>query len=364
MKEQQPDGAFWNGRRVFVTGHTGFKGGWLCLWLHGMGAEVHGYALPPPTEPSLFDLARVGEAIASSTIGDIRDYEKLSAVVAARRPEIVFHLAAQPLVRYSYQRPLETYSVNVMGLVYLLEAVRSIRTVKALVNVTSDKCYEDRGLSMPYREEEPMGGHDPYSSSKGCAELITAAYRSSFLASAGVAIATARAGNVIGGGDWAADRLLPDFFRALDSQASLAIRSPHAIRPWQHVLEPVSGYVMLAEGLATRGASLAESWNFGPEEEDARSVGWIVEHLTSSHPGVSWNCTTIPQPHEADYLKLDSSKARARLAWRPRWRLETALDKTLEWYLACRNGRNMRDVTVSQIAEYLAAGAEVDCGAL
>ena len=345
--------AFWRGKRVFVTGHTGFKGGWLCLWLQSMGAEVYGYALQPPNEPGFFTVAGVENSMASSTIADIRDYEKLLSAITAARPEIVLHLAAQALVRYSYQHPVETYGVNVMGVVHLLEAVRTIGGVKAIVNVTTDKCYENREWPWGYRENEPMGGHDPYSSSKGCAELVSAAYRNSFFAESGIAIATARAGNVIGGGDWAGDRLLPDFLRAIDSGSTLTIRSPGAIRPWQHVLEPLSGYLTLAERLFLGGAAFAEPWNFGPADEDAQTVGWIVEHLALRNPGMTWHCDTSSQPHEANYLKLDSSKARTRLMWKPRWCLPTALDKTVAWHQKWRSGQDMRATSLAQIGEYM-----------
>ena len=348
--EVTPD--FWRGKRVFLTGHTGFKGGWLSLWLQAMGAEVHGYALNPPTEPNLFTAAKVGTGMASSKIADIRDADKLREAMQVARPEIVFHLAAQPLVRYSYAQPVETYAVNVMGTVHLLEAIRATPGVKAVVNVTTDKCYENREWVWGYRENEPMGGFDPYSSSKGCAELVTAAYRRSFLEPAGVALATARAGNVIGGGDWAADRLIPDFLRAMDAGETLNIRSPQSTRPWQHVLEPLSGYLMLAERLYTDGEVFAEAWNFGPADEDARSVQWIVERLAEMRKDVNWQCDEAPQPHEAHYLKLDSSKAHNRLGWQPCWRLQAALHKTLEWHEAWRKAEDMRSVTMAQIAGY------------
>lgn len=343
---------FWSEKSVFLTGHTGFKGGWLSLWLQAMGAKVHGYALNPPTNPNLFTVAEVGSGMANSEIADIRDQEKLSHVMQTAKPEIVFHLAAQPLVRYSYDQPAETYAVNVMGTVNLLEAVRATPGVKAVVNVTTDKCYENREWAWGYRENEPMGGFDPYSSSKGCAELVTSAYRRSYLEPAGIALASARAGNVIGGGDWAADRLIPDFLRALDEGEALRIRSPLATRPWQHVLEPLSGYLILAERLYMAGAEFAEAWNFGPADQDARSVRWVVERLAEIRKDVNWQCDETTLPHEAHYLKLDSSKAHNQLNWRPRWQLATALDKTVDWHQAWREGQNMRVTTLAQIADY------------
>lgn len=343
---------FWLGKRVFLTGHTGFKGGWLSLWLQSMGVEVHGYSLSPPTEPNLFTVAEVGKGMASSVIADIRDADKLREVMQTARPEIVFHLAAQPLVRYSYAQPAETYAVNVMGTVHLLDAVRATPGVKAVVNVTTDKCYENREWVWGYRENEAMGGFDPYSSSKGCAELVTSAYRQSFLEPACIALASARAGNVIGGGDWAADRLIPDFLRAMDAGETLKIRSPQSTRPWQHVLEPLSGYLTLAERLYADGAAFAEAWNFGPADEDARPVRWIIERMSEMRKDVTWQCDESLQPHEANYLKLDSSKAHNRLNWQPRWRLQTALQKTLEWHEAWRKSKDMRSVTLAQISDY------------
>ncbi len=343
---------FWRSKRVFLTGHTGFKGGWLSLWLQAMGAEVHGYALNPPTEPNLFTVAEIGKGMASSRIADIRDADKLREAMQTTRPEIVFHLAAQPLVRYSYAQPVETYAVNVMGTVHLLEAIRATPGVKAVVNVTTDKCYENREWVWGYRENEAMGGFDPYSSSKGCAELVTSAYRQSFLEPASIALASARAGNVIGGGDWAADRLIPDFLRAMDAGETLKIRSPQSTRPWQHVLEPLSGYLVLAERLYVDGTGFAEAWNFGPADGDAQPVKWIVEQLAEIRKDVNWQCDETPQPHEAHYLKLDSSKARSQLNWQPRWRLQTALHKTLEWHEAWRKNEDMRSVTLAQMTDY------------
>ena len=348
---------FWRGKRVFMTGHTGFKGGWLALWLSELGAEVHGFALAPPTEPNLFTVLKLSDHLAHSTIADIRDAAALTEAMQVARPDVVLHLAAQPLVRHSYTAPEETYAVNVMGTVNLFEAVRQTPGVKAVVNITTDKCYENREWIWPYRENEALGGFDPYSSSKACSELVTSAYRSSFLAAAGVQLASARAGNVIGGGDWAADRLVPDFLRALDAGQTLTIRSPQATRPWQHVLEPLSGYLALAEKLFLDGQDFAEAWNFGPDESDARPVQWIVERLCSRIPEARWQCDMSPQPHEAHTLKLDISKSRTRLGWRPRWDLDTALLMTLEWHQAWRQESDMATFSLNQIQKHEAAAA-------
>lgn len=350
--------AFWQGKRVLLTGHTGFKGSWLSLWLQSMGAQVVGYSLTPPTNPSLFEVADIAEGM-TSIIGDIRDIAHLKAVFAEHQPEIVIHMAAQPLVRYSYIEPVETYSTNVMGVVNLLEAVRSTKSVKAVVNVTTDKCYENREWAWGYRENEAMGGYDPYSSSKGCAELVTAAYRNSYFhpekySEHGVAIASGRAGNVIGGGDWADDRLIPDIMSAISENRPVHIRNPHAIRPWQHVLEPLSGYLVLAQKLYEEGALYAEGWNFGPNDEDAKPVQWIVEKLTSAWgEGAHWVLDAGEHPHEAHYLKLDCSKAKGRLDWHPRWRLGEALIEIADWHRAYRNGKNMRELTLRQINAYM-----------
>lgn len=352
--------AFWKGKRVLLTGHTGFKGSWLSLWLQSMGAQVVGYALAPPTNPSLFEVAGVAKGM-TSIIGDIRDLEHLRAVFAEHQPEIVIHMAAQPLVRYSYIEPVETYSTNVMGTVNLLEAVRSTASVKAVVNVTTDKCYENREWAWGYRENEPMGGYDPYSSSKGCAELVTAAYRNSYFNPSTInnkpspAVATARAGNVIGGGDWAEDRLIPDIMRAITDGRPVNIRNPHAIRPWQHVLEPLSGYLLLAQKLYEEGATYAEGWNFGPNDEDAKPVQWIVETLTQTWgEGASWVLDGGEHPHEAHYLKLDCSKAKGRLDWHPRWNLQETLESIARWNKQWLAGENMKNVSLQQIADYQA----------
>lgn len=353
---------FWHDKSVFLTGHTGFKGGWLSLWLQSMGAKVHGYSLSPPTSPNLFEIAQIAAGMASNTIADIRDQDKLRSAMIAAKPDVVFHLAAQPLVRYSYAQPVETYSVNVMGTVHLFEAVRACDSVKAVVNVTTDKCYENQEWDWGYRENEPMGGADPYSSSKGCVELVTSAYRRSFLSDLGVLVASARAGNVIGGGDWAADRLIPDFLRALDAGKELNIRSPFSIRPWQHVLEPLSGYITLAEELYNGEQSFADGWNFGPEDADARPVNWIIEMLATLRTDVRWKVDASPQLHEANYLKLDSSKARNHLGWRPRWRLQQALQATIEWHEAWKGGADMRATSLLQIQAYAElSGTESAC---
>ena len=351
--------AFWQGKCVLLTGHTGFKGSWLSLWLQSMGAQVTGYSLAPSTNPSLFDVAGVAQGM-SSVIGDIRDLDKLQAVFAEHRPEIVIHMAAQPLVRYSYQNPVETYSTNVMGTVHLLEAVRNTPGVKAVVNITTDKCYENREWVWGYRENEPMGGFDPYSNSKGCAELVSAAYRSSFFnannyAQHGVATATVRAGNVIGGGDWAQDRLIPDILAAFEQARKVDIRNPHAIRPWQHVMEPLRGYLTLAEHLFEHGPSFGEGWNFGPNDEDAKPVAWIVEEMAALWgTDAQWQIDTCGHPHEAHYLKLDISKARSRLDWHPSLRLKDALALIIDWSKQRAAGANMRQLTLDQLRTYQA----------
>jgi CDP-glucose 4,6-dehydratase len=343
---------FWQHKKVFLTGHTGFKGGWLALWLQSMGAKVTGYALSPPTEPNFFTVADVALGLEQSIIADITDAKTLRSAMQKAEPDIVLHLAAQPLVRHSYIEPVATYQTNVIGTLNVLEAVRATSSVKVVVNITTDKCYENREWLWGYRENEALGGFDPYSSSKACAELVTAAYRQSFLQSAGVAVASARAGNVIGGGDWATDRLIPDFLRAIDAGQPLIIRSPDSIRPWQHVLEPLSGYLLLAEKLFADGEPYAEAWNFGSDDSDAKPVRWIIEQLVLLCHDLVWQCDTAPQPHEAHYLKLDSSKAKQRLAWQPRWQLATALEKTVAWHEAWRQGANMRVISLAQIDEY------------
>lgn len=343
---------FWKGKKVLVTGHTGFKGSWLCLWLQSLGAEVTGYALAPPGNPSLFEETRVAQGMVSLH-GDIRDPEQMNRAMTRFQPEIVIHMAAQSLVRHSYLNPVETYATNVMGTVNVLEAVRQTASVRAAVIVTSDKCYENREWVWGYRENEAMGGYDPYSNSKGCAELVTSAYRQSFFRDGSAAVASARAGNVIGGGDWAADRLVPDMVRAIADRRPVSIRNPRAIRPWQHVLEPLSGYLLLAQKLYEDGTAYAEGWNFGPREDDARPVQWIAEQFTGLWgEGASWVLDGAEHPHEAHYLKLDCSKARMRLDWQPKWSLETSLRKIVAWQKAHLRNQDMRTFTLEQILEF------------
>lgn len=345
---------FWKSRRIFVTGHTGFKGSWLALWLTAVGARVSGYALKPSSSPSLWQLVEAQSGVAS-TIADIRDQDRLSKAIQAFHPEIVFHLAAQSLVRPSYEDPVGTYATNVMGTVNLLEAVRRAPGVRAVVIVTSDKCYRNLETGQAYREDDPMGGRDPYSSSKGCAELVTTAYRASFFGNSDApALASARAGNVIGGGDWAADRIVPDMVRAAVAEKPVLVRNPHAVRPWQHVLEPLSGYLQLAERLCAAPRDFAEGWNFGSNEEDAVPVETVVStvaRLWGSPAG--WTTDKGSHPHEAHFLKLDSTKARARLGWRPRLRLQTALEWTVEWYKQQALGADARQLTLAQIERYM-----------
>lgn len=348
---------FWNGKRVLLTGHTGFKGSWLSLWLQSMGAQILGYSLAPPTNPSLFEIAEVGKEM-TSIVGDIRDLAKLQATFIYYRPEIVIHMAAQPLVRYSYQNPVETYSVNVMGTVHLLEAVRNTPSVRAVVNITTDKCYENREWVWGYRENDSMGGYDPYSNSKGCAELVSAAYRSSFFnpnnhAQHRVALATARAGNVIGGGDWALDRLVPNILSAFEQGKPVEIRHPHAIRPWQHVLEPLRGYLTLVERLFEHGSDYVGGWNFGPGDEDVKPVAWIAERMVEMWGNDAfWQIAKGEHPHETNCLKLDISKVRSRLGWYPRLNLNDTLRLIVDWTKQYRAGANIRELTLAQIASY------------
>jgi len=352
------DRAFWKGRKVFLTGHTGFKGSWLCLWLDALGAEVTGYALEPPTRPSLFEQAGVAATVRSIT-ADIRDLERLVAAVGECRPEVVIHMAAQSVVKRGYADPVETYSSNVMGTVHLFEAVRRLGTACSVVNVTSDKCYAHRASGGGYREDEPMGGPDPYANSKGCAELVTTAYRHSYFppdgesGGAGVALASARAGNAIGGGDWTPDQLIPDLIRAFAAGGSCLIRSPDAVRPWQFVLEPLRGYLMLAEALAKRGQAFASGWNFGPPDNDVQPVAWIADRLVDGWGGTaSWTRDRAAHPPEAAVLRLDAAKAARQLGWRSALSLAQALEWIVEWYRGWNRGDDMGRLTRSQIDRY------------
>lgn len=352
------DAAFWSGKHVFLTGHTGFKGGWLSIWLASMGAKVTGYALAPNTTPNFYGAVKVESDLEKSNIADIRDLDKLQKAMAEARPEIVIHMAAQPLVRYSYVNPVETYAANVMGTVHLLESIRALDCVRAAVIVTTDKCYENKEWAWGYREHEPMGGHDPYSNSKGCAELVTNAYRQSYFSPEKysehkLGIASARAGNVIGGGDWSENRLIPDAIKAFEANQVLMIRNPLATRPWQHVLEPLSGYLVLAQALYEKGAKFDGGWNFGPRDDDARPVKEVIDLLIENWgSAASWAQDKGEQPYEAHSLRLDCSKARQYLNWVPRWSLWKAVENVLQWQRAFRQQGNMREISLKQIADY------------
>ncbi len=344
---------FWNGKKVFITGHTGFKGSWLSLWLQEMGAFVKGYALEPNTTPNLFTQANVGSNM-DSEIGDITDLNLVTESMKSFNPEVVIHMAAQPLVRFSYQEPALTYATNVMGTVNVLEAARKCSNLKAIVSVTTDKCYENKEWAWGYRENESMGGHDPYSSSKGCAELVTAAYRKSFFNDENSAfLASARAGNVIGGGDWSDDRLIPDILRAFEKNEPVVVRNPLSTRPWQHVLEPISGYLVLAQHLYEEGSNVAEGWNFGPKDEDCKPVSWILDRMvTNWGNGASWELDINNNPHEAGYLKLDCSKAAMRLNWYPKWNLEYTLESIINWHQHYLGQKNIQELCLLEIAKY------------
>jgi CDP-glucose 4,6-dehydratase len=351
------DKAFWKGKKVLITGHTGFKGSWLSLWLQSLGANVVGYALSPPTDPSLFEVAHVADGM-TSIIGDTRDLEHLQAVIAEHHPEFIIHMAAQAIVHHSYRNPVETYTTNVMGTVNVLEAVRQSKGVRVVVSITSDKCYENKEWLWGYRENDPMGGHDPYSSSKGCSELIVSAYRNSYFPAEeyqhhGVALASARAGNVIAGGDWAKNRLVPDIMRAIMADRPVIIRSPNAIRPWQHALEALNGYLCLAEQLWEHGPEFAQGWNFGPDDRSARPVSWVVEHLTSLWgENARWELDATQHPYETTCQKLDCSKAKSLLGWSPKLDLLTTLEWIVEWFRGYQQNQNMHHLTEAQIARY------------
>jgi len=353
IRPHSQSSGFWKGKRVLVTGHTGFKGGWLCLWLHTLGAELCGLSLEPPTTPNLFQVVEL-QRLMRSVIGDIRDPRNVSNVFSEFRPEVVFHLAAQPLVLSSYRDPVQTYETNVMGTVNLLEAVRTSTSTQVVINVTSDKCYQNRDDGQAYTEDDPMGGNDPYSSSKGCSELITAAYRQSFINKMGIGLATARAGNVIGGGDWAEDRLVPDTLKAFEAKRPVLLRHPNAVRPWQHVLDPICGYIILGEALWHDRLRFSRGWNFGPSQTSQRNVSWVVEHLSRAWGGdTSWvTHAATDTPYEANSLKLNPARTYQELGWRVKWDLEEALDKTVDWHRTWKNGGNCREKVFEQIHQY------------
>jgi len=349
---------FWQGKRVFLTGHTGFKGSWLSLWLQLLGAEVTGYALKPPTHPNLFEVVSVEKGM-HSIIGDIRDLDTLKKAMKEANPDILIHMAAQPLVRYSYSNPVETYATNVMGTVHVLEAARENQNIRAILNITSDKCYDNKEIDRGYREDESMGGFDPYSNSKGCAELVSSAYRNSFFnidkyQGHGVALATARAGNIIGGGDWAKDRLIPDFMRSMEKKEKLIIRNPHAIRPWQYVLEPLQGYLLLCQKLYEEGPLFSESFNFGPEEKDAKDVEWIASRIVKAWgEGAAYEVTTNASSlHEAHFLKLDCTKANKRLGWHAKSDIHVALEKICAWHKAYLKNEDMHQYSLNDFKMY------------
>jgi CDP-glucose 4,6-dehydratase len=345
---------FWRDKRVFLTGHTGFKGSWMSIWLQEMGAIVKGFSLKPYTSPNLFEVARVAEGM-ESEIGDIRSLEAVTASMLAFNPDILFHMAAQPLVRLSYVEPVATYATNVMGTLHVLESARKCKNLKSIVCITTDKCYENKEWPWGYRENEPMGGHDPYSSSKGCCELLIASYRNSFFnTKESPALATVRAGNVIGGGDWSSDRLIPDILKAFEKSKPVVVRNPLATRPWQHVLEPLSGYLVLAEKLYNRGETFAGAWNFGPKDEDCQSVEWILNRMINTWgEGATWQLDTNKNPHEAGYLKLDCSKAAQELKWTPKWNLNFTLNSIVHWHKAWLDHADMKLHCLKEIKKYI-----------
>jgi len=351
------DASFWNNKKVLITGHTGFKGSWLSLWLQTRGASVIGYSLDPPGTPNFFEIGEIAREIVSIR-GDIRDIENFKAAVKTHQPDIIIHMAAQSLVRYSYKHPLETYSTNVMGTVNILDTVRQLGGVKVVLIITSDKCYENRETRVGYKESDPMGGYDPYSNSKGCAELVTAAYRNSYFppdrfSEHGVAIASTRAGNVIGGGDWGEDRLIPDIMRSNLADEAVVIRYPDAIRPWQHVLEPLNGYLQLAEHLWNQGEKFTGGWNFGPDNDDCKPVQWILETLNQQwQGGIKWTQSAVDNPHEATYLSLDCSKSKQLLGWSPKLDLQSALSLLVDWYQGYAHNKNMRELSIEQLTYF------------
>jgi CDP-glucose 4,6-dehydratase len=346
------DSNFWKNKKVFLTGHTGFKGSWMSIWLNKLGANVKGYSLQPPSQPSLFNEAKISELV-DSEINDVRNFIKLNESIQKFSPDIIFHMAAQPLVRASYDTPLETYETNVMGTANLLQASCTNPAVKAVINITTDKCYENLELDIAYKETDKMGGSDPYSSSKACSELVTSAYRQSFFQQKKIGIASARAGNVIGGGDWAEDRLIPDILKAFKTRKPVIIRNPKATRPWQHVLEPLSGYLLLAEKLFNEPDKYSEGWNFGPHVNDVKQVDWILDYMVELWPNSCWKLDSSPNPHEANLLKLDISKSESQLRWHPTWSLETSLKKIVQWQKSYESGANMHDICSKEISQFI-----------
>ena len=345
--------SFWKGKKVYLTGHTGFKGSWMSLWLQSMGAIVKGYSLEPNTVPNLFTVANVGTAM-DSEIGDIRDLNQISKSMSNFNPDILIHMAAQPLVRLSYLEPVNTYTTNVIGTVNVLEAARNCLNLKAIVSITTDKCYENKEWDWGYRESEPMGGHDPYSSSKGCAELVISAYRRSFFSESNTAsLASARAGNVIGGGDWSNDRLITDILRSFEKSKPVIVRNPLSTRPWQHVLEPISGYMVLAENLFENSNDFSGGWNFGPKDDECKSVNWILDKMVEKWgKGASWELDNNNNFHEAGYLRLDCSKAASKLNWYPKWNLDFTLDNIINWHQDFLSGKNMQERCLVEVSKY------------
>lgn len=345
--------SFWKNRSVFVTGHTGFKGGWISLWLSEMGAIVHGFSLDPPTIPNFFENINIKKRIKTSVRGDIRDLTALKNSMQIAKPSVIFHMAAQSLVRHSYDNPIDTFATNLMGTINVLEAARQIETLKAIINITTDKCYENKELNLPFKEIDRLGGRDPYSSSKACSEIVTSSYRTAFFSETKIRVATARAGNIIGGGDWAIDRLVPDLFRSIKKKETLYVRSPKSIRPWQHVLDPLSGYLLLAENLVTKGNNFAEAWNFGPDQSSARTVSWVLNEFSKKIKNLKWKSKNEKKKYESILLKLDISKAKSKLGWMPKWPLENAIDNTINWYQAFNKNENMEKFSIEQIKLYL-----------
>jgi CDP-glucose 4,6-dehydratase len=346
------DKFFWNGKKVLVTGHTGFKGGWLCLWLESLGAEVYGISLDPNTKFSLFNECNIKSSV-KSEIADIRDLDKIKRLIKSISPEIIIHMAAQPLVRLSYESPVDTFSTNVMGTLNIFESARMLTSLKAIVNVTTDKCYENKEWVWGYRESDELGGFDPYSSSKACSEILTRAYRRSFFDNMGIGVATVRAGNVIGGGDWSQDRLVPDILLSIQNGKTVKVRNPLAIRPWQHVLEPLSGYLIIAQLLYKRNLEFSDSWNFGPNNTDVKTVSWIVERILSTWGSdVEWAHDKSEQPKETNYLQLDISKVRRILDWQPKWNIEKAIENIVIWHKSWLKNENMKSICLEQIKEY------------